>query len=287
MKLKYFQKGFNFSQDGPGNRLVYHLQGCNLKCPWCANPEGISTEGTLISTDKLNSIYCPKNAISNGEINRSICKKCDKPCIRIPASGIKMSYAEEENTDILTYIKTCRMMFFDGGGVTFTGGEPTIQFDALKELLTMLKLEGINTAVESNATHIRLPELFDRIDYLIMDCKHYDSDIHNSVCGIPLDTIIESISAACKTRNQLLIRIPLIGGFNSTSQDAERFAELFERISTEICTFEFLRYHEFGKNKYARCGMKYTMTQDAKLSPETISVFTEVFKNHSLKTIHT
>ena len=39
--MKIFQKGFNYSQDGDGNRLVYHMQGCNLKCPWCANPEGM------------------------------------------------------------------------------------------------------------------------------------------------------------------------------------------------------------------------------------------------------
>ena len=45
MELRIFQKGFNYSQDGPGNRLVYHLQGCNLHCPWCANPEGLAVQG--------------------------------------------------------------------------------------------------------------------------------------------------------------------------------------------------------------------------------------------------
>ena len=45
MTLKIFQRGFNYSQDGQGNRLVYHLQGCNLLCPWCANPEGMDGNG--------------------------------------------------------------------------------------------------------------------------------------------------------------------------------------------------------------------------------------------------
>lgn len=59
--LYIFQKGFNFSQDGPGNRLVYHLSGCNLKCPWCSNPEGLKiTE----NSQKLNIDDIVKEALS-------------------------------------------------------------------------------------------------------------------------------------------------------------------------------------------------------------------------------
>ncbi len=43
--MRVFFKGFNYSQDGPGNRLVYHLQGCNMCCPWCSNPEGMDLSG--------------------------------------------------------------------------------------------------------------------------------------------------------------------------------------------------------------------------------------------------
>ena len=44
-----FQKGLNYSQDGRGNRMVYHLVGCNMRCPWCANPEGIKAGGTILT----------------------------------------------------------------------------------------------------------------------------------------------------------------------------------------------------------------------------------------------
>ncbi len=60
-EIHIFQKGFNYSQDGPGNRLVYHLSGCNLKCPWCSNPEGL--EATKNAT-KLTVEDIVKEALS-------------------------------------------------------------------------------------------------------------------------------------------------------------------------------------------------------------------------------
>ena len=52
--MRIFSKGFNFGQDGPGNRLVYHLSGCNMRCIWCANPEGFSNSaGEFISIEQV------------------------------------------------------------------------------------------------------------------------------------------------------------------------------------------------------------------------------------------
>lgn len=81
MDLHIFQRGFNFSQDGPGNRLVYHLQGCNLHCPWCSNPEGMTFCGGAVCSVE----------------------------------------------DIVAEVLRSRPMFFDGGGVTLTGGEAAMQ----------------------------------------------------------------------------------------------------------------------------------------------------------------
>lgn len=287
MFINYFQKGFNFSQDGPGNRLVFHLQGCNMRCPWCSNPEGLLPDGTLMTEARVKPEYCVKNAFTDGRLDRSRCAECTKPCLRIPASGVRLSCKKEEIDRLVSYCMTCTPMFFDGGGVTLTGGEVTVQFDAVREFLTKLKEKGIHTCIESNATHRKLPELFSLVDFLIVDCKHYDSDALLRTCGTSLEGIAENIRRACRERDQLLIRIPLIGGFNASEEDAERFAGFFSRIGTDICTFEFLRYHEYGKGKYEKCGMEYTMTEEAKVSPETVTLFREIFNSYKLRTIHT
>ena len=70
-KIRIFQKGFNYSQDGQGNRLVYHLQGCNMKCPWCANPEGMKMEGALyLDKDWIQDELCPKGAVKEKVLDR-------------------------------------------------------------------------------------------------------------------------------------------------------------------------------------------------------------------------
>lgn len=249
MTIKYFQKGFNFSQDGPGNRLVIHFQGCNLKCPWCSNPEGLSVAGAKMK---------------NGSV----------------------SFTEVEVSDLVNECLDCEMMFFDGGGVTVTGGEATVQFDALKEFFTQLKANGINTALECNATHPRLPELFELCDFLILDCKHYDSQKHLSVCGISNETIIKNISLAAQQRSQLLVRIPLIGGFNSSVTDAEGFVKLFREIATPSCSFELLTYHEYGKDKYEKLGLAYTV-ENGFVSDDDFTAFKNIFEKNSLKIICT
>lgn len=242
MEIRIFQKGFNYSQDGPGNRLVYHLSGCNLRCPWCSNPEGLlSSGGEAFSVEVLVEQIC-----------------------------------------------SCRMMFFDGGGVTLTGGEVTMQLDAVKELFSLLKREDIHTAIETNGIHARLPELYPLTDYLIMDCKHYDPEKHRLVTGASNHLTHRNIAAAVAAGKKPNIRIPLIGGFNASEADAHGFAALFQKLGLPgNGTVELLAYHEYGKDKYAKCGMEYTMTSEAFVSQETLRLFTRVLRDAGIHVICT
>lgn len=209
--ITYFNKGFNFSQDGPGNRLVYHLYGCGFRCPWCSNPECFAKDTKTFA-----------------------------------------STAEE----LVTEAVGARAMFFGGGGVTFTGGEPTLQFDALSELLPMLKKNGISVAMESNASHGRLSELFPYIDYLMLDLKHPFDGAHKQITGKSNKTTVENIIAAGNSR-QLALRIPLIEGYNTSDECVEGFIDVIKQIRGSEFTLELLPYHEYGKIKWKRHGMDY------------------------------
>lgn len=233
--MKIFFKGFNYSQDGPGNRLVYHLQGCNMRCPWCSNPEGMSFDGGT----------------------------------------------EHGVEDIVRECVRSRAMFFSGGGVTFTGGEATMQWEDLVEVLKQLRAAKIHTAIETNGTSPRLPQIQEHVDYLMMDFKHYDNDAFLKFTGVGIEPLLQNYEYLCHIGRQLHIRIPLINHVNA--EDPIGFARYLSRFDTANVVFEFLPYHEYGKKKWKT---EYQMT-DGFVSAEQLSRFQKVFADYHLKTIHT
>lgn len=274
MNIRIFQKGFNFSQDGRGNRLVYHLQGCNMRCLWCANPEGISLQPTLMADKaKLLPSACPYGAITGGLIDRSKCESCDShACMSGGDFGVSFSGRDYAVDDIVKEAQKSKPMFFGGGGVTLTGGEPTLQFEGVRELFAKLKNLGIHTALETNGTHPKLPELFPLVDQLMMDFKHYDTAIHKQFTGVGNQTIKANILATKQADIPLFLRIPLVNGVNAGVQDAAGFAEFFKQANWPGLSVELLRYHEFGKDKWEKCGMKYTM-HNGFVTEQTVDVF--------------
>lgn len=241
--IRIFQKGFNFSQDGPGNRLVYHLQGCNLRCPWCSNPEGLewNGDGRAYSTDELME-----------EVRRS------------------------------------SIMFFDGGGVTLTGGEVTMQLPGVLEFLTRLHEEGIHTCIETNGISPGLPQLFPVLNLLIMDVKHHDPAKHRSVTGAENTLTFDNVVRALEAGQPLALRIPLIGGFNASEEDAHAFAALFQELGVPgKATVELLRYHEYGRDKYKKLGIPYTMDETAKVSKAQCDHYEKILREAGITIIHT
>ena len=243
--LHIFQKGFNYSQDGPGNRLIYHLAGCNMFCPWCSNPEGL---------------------------------KRNEDCSRLTVD------------EIINEAISSKMIFIDGGGVTFTGGEVTCQKDNVLKAIKLLKESGINTCIETNASLPDCEELFSEVDFMIADFKSPEKEKLKDIAGGDLDTIKKNLLHRAKTGKYLLIRIPLIKFFNCGKEAAQDFADFFQFLEKESRNenlfFEILTYHEFGRDKYEKQNIDYTVS-DGFVSDEDVEILASAIKEKNLKLIRT
>lgn len=278
MELKVINRGFNFSQDGPGNRLVYHLQGCDFRCPWCSNPESMSIKPSIIVTEK-SDYTCPKNQ----KVCPENCCYCGE-CIDDFSSPVRFSCKTYSVGEIIEEIESSTPMFFDGGGVTFTGGEATLQFDSLKYILSEIKKKKIHTALETNGSSPKLSELSELIDFLIIDFKHYDSKKHSDVIGVSNENTVKNIKAL--SDRQMLIRIPLVNDFNSSENDAEKFADFFKNINNENLSVELLRYHEYGKDKWKQCGLDYKLVNGF-VEDEDFGKFRKILIENKIKIVRT
>ena len=240
-----FQKGFNYSQDGPGNRLVYHLSGCNMFCPWCSNPEGLKRKSNT------------------------------------------QQYTIDE---IFKEIISCRTMFFENGGVTFTGGEVSLQANAIQTLCQMLKKENISTCIETNASLNDTEKLIDIVDYMIADFKSPNKEVLKSVTGADIEIIKENLLKRALTKKYLLIRIPLINNFNTGEENAKAFAKFFKELTAKSNNdnmfIEILTYHEYGKDKYKNENLEYNFSDGFVTQSQVDILKTELEKNN-LKIIKT
>ncbi len=243
--LLIFQKGFNYSQDGPGNRLVYHLSGCNMCCPWCSNPEGMtqSKDNMVVSVD-----------------------------------------------DLVAEAEASKMIFIDGGGVTFTGGEVTLQKDSVLSAVKLLKEKGISTCIETNASLTDCEELFNEIDFMIADFKSPFKEKLKEFTNGDIEVIKENLLFRAKTKKPLLVRIPLIHFFNCGDDNATAFAEFFNHLQKESDSdelyFEILTYHEFGKDKYEKIGKSYAVA-DGFVTDDDVKLLVNKLKAFNLKIVNT
>ena len=192
-------------------------------------------------------------------------------------NGEAKEYTVDELAD---EVYRSRMMFFDGGGVTFTGGECTLQYEELSALLQKLQEQGIHTAIETNGSSPRLTQLAEHIDYLIIDFKHWDEASHKHWIGASNQQVKKNLEFFFQSHRQLHIRIPLIKGVND---NPDGFVAYFLSKDTANTIFEFLPYHEFGKDKWTQ---KYEI-HDGFITAEVLADFQNKFKDAGLKLIAT
>ena len=277
--------------DGPGCRTLVFMQGCTLNCSWCSNPEGINSKPSLLyNVDKCrldgNCIEdCTYKAIAIIDekliINRYFCQKCDDhPCLRnCYTKALSISAKEMTLDNLLKVVKRDSQFWGQDGGITLSGGEPLLQIDFVEKFLRQCHDMYIHTAVETcgNLPWTNFKRAIPFLDWIFIDLKHPDSVEHKSMTGAGNDKILANVvSLSNEFDGRLIVRIPVIPGFNDTDDALADYISFFRK--NKIKEVNLLPLHHLGREKYKLVDKKYTMSILETPSVERMKQIQDKFK---------
>ena len=231
--------------DGDGIRTTVFLKGCNLRCPWCHNPENLCKEPVTLFYKETGKAETLGRLVSKEDILPELLE--DKA-------------------------------FFDesGGGITLSGGEAMLQAKELVPLARLLRESGVSVLIDTAGCvpYSAFQMLNPFVNGYLFDFKTADKDKYRKIGG-SLELVSENIKRLSEDGMTVVIRIPLIPDFNTSPDSIKAICEHLRGIG--IKHVDLLPFHRMGGAKYEAMGLEYPYKDKQPLTKEELCRIEELY----------
>ncbi len=278
------------TEDGPGIRTTVFFKGCPLSCAWCHNPESIDHAPRVVWHDWLCMgcgtcvETCPHDALEAlpGGIVRRDCRCCGG-CVEACPTGAMQSLGDHRGVEqVLAELLKDRAYYENSrGGVTLSGGEPSMQPRFASALMSRCRSEGIHVALDT-CGHCKQEVLLDLsagADLVLFDIKLMESHLHRQFTGRSNRLILDNLLAVAEhVRShpacRLWIRTPLIPGATATDPNLLAIGRFIQaHLSDVVGRWELCAFNRLCTRQYQRLGLEWSYADVPLLTGEELEHF--------------
>lgn len=171
------------------------------------------------------------------------------------------SNKKTSSKEIVDLVRKYRPYIEQGGGVTFSGGEPLFQSEFLLDTLKLCKKAGIHTCIDTSGTGYDktiLDQILKYVDLVILDIKAVDSEKYKMITGKSLDEFNYFCDKLKEFNTKLWLRQVIIPNINDNEEYILKLKKYIKRFNN-IEKIELLPYHTMGLSKYKKLNIKYRL----------------------------
>lgn len=283
------------TKDGPGLRTTVFFMGCNLRCKWCANPENLEYKERIFYYKERckHCGLCVKEAHHHSisfqetgcKIDRNQCDNIFEMVDLCPYDAYE-KIGKRYDVETLVHILARDKEFYEtgNGGVTFSGGEATLQADFIIEVIKELHKQGIHTCLDTAGLleKDQIKKIAEYVDMILFDIKAMDEQMHIDCTGVSNTQILENLKYLANRSIPIRVRLVIVPQYNDDLEDMKQRIDFIASLGKAIEQVDILKYHRYGIGKYEKLDEVYPIDRQLELDEQKISILEAYAKEKGL-----